>query len=759
MSKFITKVVTGVSTVAMATMMMVLPVATTHAATAGEVYKTTDGTVWFITKDMHRRPFTSGGAFMSYGFLSFSQVKDADSTVTGLPTGDFIAPQDGRIFCATETKGSDVKGECSLITGGNKAAFTSASVFTGQGYSFGRAFYGDSSFLSKTSNVDNASAQHRAGTLINNGGTVQLIVSGGLWGVPSMDVFNSWGWSFSDVVPANSADKLLSQTGIIPARMAGDLVPTASAPIDNGGDNGDLNGTVGDITVSSSSLYSNESIGEGETDKGVMAFKIKAGNDSDVRINSVKVKLWQSNSGDSKDINKYIDEVTVWNGDNQVGSADPSDFNEDSHVYTKSVALSGADAIVKAGTTATFSVKVSAKDSLDSGNIDTDAWHADVLNVRFTDGDGVTTTTDTSGLSLARAFDFETFATAADVELRATLNDEEKATNDSHNILVDDTNSTNDVPVLAFNLEARGDSDIHIKSIPVTLTTSDSDITSVATTADLYMGSEKIASDDVNTASTSDQVVFDDLDIDINSHDTQDFTVKLNFIKSTGHYIQGTTIQATLDVTSIDAQDQNGNDVASADLTGSAISTASSLFSNGITVDVDSADATVSTQDGATNDLATFTWDITVKNIGNDDVYVNSDNVDVVSSSATDDVDDIYAIQQSGSNALTALSGTIANTGSTNSITVAADATAYQGVYSGENFFKLTPGQTKTFRITVTGTNSTAAGQVRAYLSGIEWTTDDITAATSKDSATRTINTFNASQFQTDSQTPYVAIN
>jgi hypothetical protein len=227
MSNLLKKVVTGISAFAMVLTIAGVPT-TTQAATAGEVYKTTDGTVWFVTSDMQKRAFTSAGAFLSYGFLSFSQVKDATAEVIALPTGSMIAPQDGRIFCATETKGSDVKGECSLITAGMKAAFTSSQVFSGLGFSFGRAYYGDSSFLSKTSNIASAGEAHRAGVLVNNGGTIQLVVNGGLWGTPSLDVFNSWGWSFSDVVPANGADKTMTQTGVISARTAGQLSPSAS---------------------------------------------------------------------------------------------------------------------------------------------------------------------------------------------------------------------------------------------------------------------------------------------------------------------------------------------------------------------------------------------------------------------------------------------------------------------------------------------------------------------------------------------------
>ncbi len=223
----IKKVAVSLSSVAMVAAMAFVPAAAS-AATPGEVYKTTDGTVWFITSDMQKRPFTSAGAFLSYGFLSWSQVKSADASVTALPTGAFIAPQDGTVFCATETKGTDVKGECSLVTGGQKAAFTSADVFTGLGFSFARAQYGDSSFLSKTTNVASASEAHRTGVLVNNAGTVQLVWNGALCGVPSIDVFNSWGYSFANAVTANAADKAMTQSSVMVGRTAGQLVPTCS---------------------------------------------------------------------------------------------------------------------------------------------------------------------------------------------------------------------------------------------------------------------------------------------------------------------------------------------------------------------------------------------------------------------------------------------------------------------------------------------------------------------------------------------------
>lgn len=205
------------------------PLAVAAAHPVGSFVKTSDGTVWMVSQEGTRRPFTSAGAALSYGFFSWSQVMDASAEDAALPVGSFINPRDGGIFCATETKGSDVKGECSLVTGGMKAAFTSAQVFKDLGFSFSNAFYGDSSFLSKTSNVASSTEAHRPGVLVNNNGTVQLVGSNGLLGIPDIATFNSWGFRFVDVVPANAADKAMSQTGVMAARQAGQLSPTATA--------------------------------------------------------------------------------------------------------------------------------------------------------------------------------------------------------------------------------------------------------------------------------------------------------------------------------------------------------------------------------------------------------------------------------------------------------------------------------------------------------------------------------------------------
>lgn len=182
-----------------------------------------NGTVYMITPDNQRRPYTSPGAFLSYGFNSWTTVLPASNNDLALPvSSSFIPPRDGKIICSD--RGSD-KGTCYLITNSQKAAFTSVAVFKALGFSFGNSLNGDVSFLSSTSNINSLSEAHRTGVLVNKNGTVYLVGNSGLLGIPSMDTLNSWGYSLTDVVKANAVDSAQMQTGVMAIHQAGLLSP------------------------------------------------------------------------------------------------------------------------------------------------------------------------------------------------------------------------------------------------------------------------------------------------------------------------------------------------------------------------------------------------------------------------------------------------------------------------------------------------------------------------------------------------------
>lgn len=187
------------------------------------------GTVWMIYNGQSgvcRRAYTSAGAFLSYGFNSWSQVVAANADDLALPvcSEGFIPPQDGGIIFSD--RGSD-QGTGYVISGGMKYGFPTEAAFKGQGYSYSNATWADVSWMSMGGVVNDAAQAHVPGTLINNGGTVQLVGNSGLMGIPDIATFNSWGYSFAKVVPANAADTAKAQTGVMASRQAGQLSPVA----------------------------------------------------------------------------------------------------------------------------------------------------------------------------------------------------------------------------------------------------------------------------------------------------------------------------------------------------------------------------------------------------------------------------------------------------------------------------------------------------------------------------------------------------
>src|SRR5258708_3170939 len=187
-----------------------------------------NGTIWFISPDNCRAAYTSAGAFLSYGFNSFTGVARASAADIALPvcSKTFIPPQDGNLV--TSDRGSD-KGTVYYISGGKKLGFTSAAVFTGLGYVFSQSTNGDVSWMPAGDNIDDGNSPHLPGALINNYGTIGLVGNNGLFGIPDLRTFRSWGYSLSHVVAANAADKNKLQSKVLTMRTVGQLSPDLGA--------------------------------------------------------------------------------------------------------------------------------------------------------------------------------------------------------------------------------------------------------------------------------------------------------------------------------------------------------------------------------------------------------------------------------------------------------------------------------------------------------------------------------------------------
>lgn len=385
---------------------------------------------------------------------------------------------------------------------------------------------------------------------------------------------------------------------------------------------GDLEGTAGDITVTALSIYGDEEVGEDAEDVEVAAFDVEADDSSDVEITSIKVELAQQTAADSMDLTDYASEISIWMDGEEVGRVDADEFTENADDYTKSISLDGA--IVRAGETNEFVLAVSALSNLDSGDIDTDDWQIGVSSIRFLDGDGVTTTDaftldiDDNAVddTIEEEFDFASFASANNVELKVALNDADEDINDAHVIDIDDTQDTDEVEVLSFTIEADGDSDLNIQEVPATITTTgETDEAVLVQNAQLWFDGESIATDTIPTGGA---VVFEDLDVDIQAGEMGEFKITVDIQDTTGAADNGDTVQAELTTTNTDAivaEDESGERIADADASGSAQSGAHAVYDAGIMVEFVSATAerTFTADASGEDDQGTYkiTFDVT----------------------------------------------------------------------------------------------------------------------------------------------------
>jgi len=204
-----------------AMLLAAVPFVASAAAHAAGTNVSSNGTVYFINTSGQKQPYTSAGAFLSYGFNTWADVVPASAEDLALPTGSFVPPSDGSLI--------NDKGTVYLMVNGMPSGFTTEANFLGLGYSYKNVLAGDVSFLAKGSNLGTTAMSHPVGTLVNDKGTVYLMTASGKMGIPSLSTFNSWGYSFAKVVPANSYDSAIAMSsGIMNARVAGQLNPTGS---------------------------------------------------------------------------------------------------------------------------------------------------------------------------------------------------------------------------------------------------------------------------------------------------------------------------------------------------------------------------------------------------------------------------------------------------------------------------------------------------------------------------------------------------
>ena len=395
-----------------------------------------------------------------------------------------------------------------------------------------------------------------------------------------------------------------------------------------------LQGGAGSIdTYDLTSGLSNEEVGEDAEDVKVAGLNLENSDDSDLDLTAVRLVFNEGTA--ASDFDNYASEVSIWLGSKEVARVDADEFNDDND-WTKTVTLSGA--ILRSGDTEDLFVAVSGVSNLDTADA-TDTWTVDFTSLRYIDGTGASTSEDPT--VAVTTFSFESFATSADTELKITESGTaNELVDDAHLINVDATDTTDNVPVLAFTVEIEGDSDVNIDSLPVTLTSTEAagadfdEPGDIVTTLRLFADGVEIGSETVDGVAAggadTQVVVFDDLDFDITAGDKVNFVVKGKFVALSGALDVADTIAAAFgetetDLATFDAEDETGENLADADKTGTANSTASEIRDVGFTLELVSATAVktageVTVQPSDTG-LFTITFDVTA---WDGDIYIDA---------------------------------------------------------------------------------------------------------------------------------------
>lgn len=571
---------------------------------------------------------------------------------------------------------------------------------------------------------------------------------------------------------------LVSNCTLLPAGSPGPLCPNGNTIASNctsGGSSSNdntLSGGETDINNINFDDADDDTINEGSNESPVAQLEFDV-DDADAEFVRADIVFQAADSADESDPWQVFDNVYLMDGSDVIAevSSDDEDMWDDADNIIAGTPINQASRIrfnnigqdYQEGDTASLWVAVdvaSGVDGADTGDAD---WTVgiDELGLRFTDGAGLDTEVDTADLA---TFSIEEAGAQSDFDVSKASDSPGPETLE----VKETTTTTHTVAIFKASADEDGN-DVKINDFPITLTiaatgTGD-DMTEVVDDVFVVIdGTEYSADqapDDLDPSQTFTFEDIDDDDVIVTAGEDMDVEVKVKF-RSQGilgaNYANGSTIVASAALANNDVEDPDSGDDIDSGIDGSATGETMTLAGSGIMVDVTSATTDITEIDGVTNDTASFVFLLDISAFGDDDVYINRDSVDIAITGSTTEATDVntfYTIEVSTGATLASQSGTIADTSDAEEVT--ADATAYVGAYAGETFFKIENGETESFRVTVSGTNQTDNKQVRAFLSSLEFTTDNVEALTAEDATVATFSSYSANLAE-DSQTPFKPI-
>lgn len=519
---------------------------------------------------------------------------------------------------------------------------------------------------------------------------------------------------------ANGVAPAVGYWGPISQAKYTSLCGTTGGDGDGDTDSGDLEGEEGSFKdFELLGDPSSETVYEGD-DQQVIGWKYEA-QDSDLRTERVRIRFDATSTSDNKPW-KWLDEVCLWHGDDEVACEDAdtsADWSEAvTNIYEKTFA--GLEEITREGDDSEFFIAVKTSSAIDSvmdGDVVTVTLQVNAVRAEDAAGEDV----DGPSSVLTETFTFDTDPQGT---LEMTIDSDE---NENHVVEVDATNDTDNVTLLTWDFEV-DDGAVTITDLAVDLTSTNSatgDVGDQLASLSLYKDGDLVKTESVSSAAVDSTITFDNIDV------TQDEGTEEWMIKGKVKNIDGSTfveadgVQLNIDNADVTAEAGNGDTVTA---TGGTITGGQAVFyTEGIMVEFVSASAskTVDGSAGAVDDQGEFIIRFDVTAFGSD-IYV-PDGATSTTVTAGGNAGASYTLTD----------GTVTTTES--------GTLDHDGTNGSNSSFKVGKGNTQRFTMTTQVTASTGTTDfVKTVLSGILWSTSDLSTGAH-------VYNFNLDEFETAS--------
>lgn len=505
-------------------------------------------------------------------------------------------------------------------------------------------------------------------------------------------------YSASILVPSG----LTTPTGYFgPASMAkaNALCASNSNNNSNNSNNSALQGGAGSISVSSYTSDVEDEINTGDSEN-ILGFKIEA-DGSDVEITNIKISMEYTGSASNR-LERYFDSFDVVMDGKTVGSVDADDFTRDSAgEYSKTVSLKNA--IVREDEKNTFYIVANAVSDVDTANAGSD-WTITATNFRYVDGQGAIisdgSSQSNSGVNVVK------LSTSGDVKVKVSLGSNNPS---EGTVKVSDTSSGDLVTLLEFRVKAEG-TDVSFDEIRFNLATTTTLLNTMVSEYRLMKGSSVLQTADSSdvTATTSSAAILtmsldDQEDVDEGDTETYKLVAKMN--KNT--WTANSSITASIPTSNrywLNAEDQNGDLIADARFSGSAVGNKQTFRGDGLFAEIDSTNANLlsKTVSNTSMQYGEFKFVVDVTADG-DDFYFGSTSAPFDYSILNANTGAVYADESATASSTATLTSNATKTSSGNYV-----------IYDGE---------TKQVTFTVTMTTGAAAGPYKTLLESFEYGT------------------------------------